>query len=89
MCDVDGLGTPRDCFDVGFGAGYTGEPLERLWASLAADGVAAGDLDDWQREAIGQGWHAGRADYEAFREDMRTRADEPVRVPADDDSIPW
>lgn len=63
MSNIDGLESPRDCFDVGRTYGADGSTRARMWASLAASG--ADDLADWQRANLEEGWHAGRADFEA------------------------
>ncbi|WP_439628907.1 hypothetical protein [Gemmata sp.] len=83
MCDLDGLTCPRDCFDIGRTFGQDGTSVGAMWASLAADGAA--DLDDWQRANLEEGWHAGRADFEAFT--AAPVRDEPLPVAGDE--IPW
>lgn len=84
MSNIDGLDSPRDCFDVGRTYGADGSTLTRMWASLAANG--AEDLADWQRANLEEGWHAGRADFEAANA-VEVR-DEPFPV-VEGDEIPF
>lgn len=85
MCDLDGLTTMSDCFSVGFSYGLDGTSLGAMWVSLAANGAA--DLDDWQRDSLSEGWHAGRADWEAFN--AVPVVDAVPLADVGDDEFPW
>jgi hypothetical protein len=85
VSDIDGLTSPRDCFDVGRTYGADGSTQARMWASLAASG--ADDLDDEQRANLEEGWQAGRADFEAANAPGPWR-DEPFPV-VEGDEIPF
>lgn len=86
MCDIDGLTCPRDCFDVGCTYGRDGTSLAAMFGSLAANDVT--ELADWQMSNLEDGWHAGRADWEACEAaKVVPMADVPVVI--GDDEIPF
>ena len=78
---------PRDCFDIGWTYGREGRTVDAMFAMiLMQDDVT--EFTDEQRQSLTEGWHAGRADWEAFERDMEIGAD-ALPVFEDDTKIPF